>query len=296
METPPPPPDPVYESGRYSMHFSPPGDWDRSDVHDAAPELEQLRRTPPRVPPVPVVAAPGDDDDAEEIDLDSALEDLDVDLGSDEPAPPPPPVLPAQVIDDEPSNFTARPNPYRALAGLLLLVVVGLGGLVYYLLNREPEATESHEPSAPVVISGAAPDASGTGDEPSAPSPEKKDDDKEDDDKKDDEPKKKHKPDDDDKPHKKSSPQQLVQSTDEERKEFFGALASDVRRCASQHEAAKELVRVAVNVEAGSGKLDASLRSHKDNGPFGDCVVKAFEKRRFKKGKQAFVYNSDYQI
>ncbi|PCC67903.1 serine/threonine protein kinase [Nannocystis exedens] len=213
-----------------------------------------------------------------------------------EPAPPPLPVIPTEV-DDEPSNFSARPNPYRALAGLLLLVVVGLGGLVYYLLNREPEATEPPDPIATIVIPGATPDASGTGDVPRAPDDEKKDDEKKDDEKKDDEPKKKpHKPDDDEKPHKKSPPQNLVQSTDEERKEFFGALASDVRRCASQHEAAKELVRVAVNVEAGSGKLDAQLRSHKDNAAFGDCVVKAFEKRRFKKGKQAFVYNSDYQI
>ncbi|MFZ6178290.1 serine/threonine-protein kinase [Nannocystis pusilla] len=210
-----------------------------------------------------------------------------------EPAPPPP-VLPTEVYD-EPSNFTARPNPYRALAGLLLLVVVGLGGLVYYLLNREPEATETHEPGAPVVISPAH--EASTGEQPGAPEPEKKDDDKKDDDKKDDEPKKKRdKPDDDDKPHKKSPTQQLVPSTDEERKEFFGALASDVRRCASQHEAAKELVRVAVNVEAGTGKLDADVRSHKGNAAFADCVVKAFEKRRFKKGKQAFVYNSDYEI
>ncbi|MCY1069958.1 serine/threonine-protein kinase [Nannocystis sp. RBIL2] len=205
----------------------------------------------------------------------------------------PPPILPTEVYD-EPSNLTARPNPYRALAGLLLLVVVGLGGLVYYLLNREPEA-ETHEPGAPVVIPPAH--EASTGEQPGAPEPEKKDDEKKDDDKKDDEPKKKRdKPDDDDKPHKKSPTQQLVQSTDEERKEFFGALASEVRRCASQHEAAKELVRVAVNVEAGTGKLDADVRSHKGNGPFGDCVVKAFEKRRFKKGKQSFVYNSDYEI
>jgi hypothetical protein len=90
METPPPPPEQVYESGRYNMDFSPPDKWDRSDVHDAAPELEQMRRTPPRVPPVPVAARSGDDD-AEEIDLDSALEDLDVDLGGDDPAPKPPP-------------------------------------------------------------------------------------------------------------------------------------------------------------------------------------------------------------
>jgi hypothetical protein len=61
-------------------------------------------------------------------------------------------------------------------------------------------------------------------------------------------------------------------------------------------DAAKELVRVAVNVEAGTGKLDAQMRSHKSNAGFGDCVVKAFEKRRFKKGKQGFIYNSDYQI
>ncbi|WAS97190.1 serine/threonine-protein kinase [Nannocystis punicea] len=212
------------------------------------------------------------------------------------PEPAAPPVLPTQV-EDEPSNFTPRSNPYRALAGLLLLVVVGLGGLVYYLLNREPEPTEPPEPVATLVIPERDPDASDGHDAAGAPDDEKKADDKKDDDKKDDEPKKKpHKPDDDEKPHKKSPPQQLVQSTDEERKEFFGALASDVRRCAGQHEAAKELVRVAVNVEAGTGKLDAELRSHKGNAAFADCVVKAFEKRRFKKGKQAFVYNSDYQI
>ncbi|MBZ5711317.1 serine/threonine-protein kinase [Nannocystis pusilla] len=202
-------------------------------------------------------------------------------------------LAPATQVDDEPSNFSARPNPYRLLAGLLLLVVLGLGGLVYYLLNREPEAaTDPDEPPPPTVVTPApVPAAAGTGEDGSTgePPPAKKED----------EPKKKpHKPDDDehDKPHKKSAPAQLVQSTDEERKEFFGALASDVRRCADQHEAAKELVRVAVEVEGGSGKLDAHLKSHKGNAPFADCVVKAFEKRRFKKGKQAFTYNSDYQI
>jgi len=203
----------------------------------------------------------------------------------------PPQVAPAAQVDDEPSNFSLRPNPYRLLAGLLLLVVVGLGGLVYYLLNREPEPTEPAEPPPTVVVPGVVPEATDTGDDDSTGEPPAP--------KKDDEPKKKHhKPDDDDneKPHKKNPPAQLVQSTDEERKEFFGALASEVRRCAGQHEAAKELVRVAVNVEAGSGKLDAQVKSHKGNGPFSDCVVKAFEKRRFKKGKQAFTYNSDYQI
>ncbi|MDC0715867.1 serine/threonine protein kinase [Nannocystis bainbridge] len=209
-----------------------------------------------------------------------------------EPASPLP--QPIAVVDDEPSNLTTRPNPYRALAGLLLLVVVGLGVIVYQLLNREPEPTEPPEPIATLVIPGAVPDDS----DGHAASEAKKDDEKKEDDKKDDEPKKKprDKPDDDDKPHKKAPAAHLVQSTDEERKEFFGAMASDVRRCAGQHEAAKELVRVAVNVEAGTGKLEAELRSHKGNAAFADCVIKAFEKRRFKKNKQAFVYNSDYQI
>jgi serine/threonine-protein kinase len=204
----------------------------------------------------------------------------------------PPDVAPATQVDDEPSNFSARPNPYRLLAGLLLLVVLGLGGLVYYLLNREPEAAaDPDEPSPTVVAPAPVHEVADTGKDDSTgePPPTKKDD----------EPKKKpHKPDDDehDKPHKKSTPAQLVQSTEEERKDFFGALASDVRRCADQHEAAKELVRVSVEVEAGSGKLDAQLKSHKGNAAFADCVVKSFEKRRFKKGKQGFVYNSDYEI
>lgn len=206
-----------------------------------------------------------------------------------------PNVPPTVAVDDEPSNFSLRPNPYRALAGLLLLVVAGLGIFVYYLLDRTPEPTDSTDPTdPPLVIAGAIPAASGTGDDSDTDADTGAASDSDGDDKKTERPKKKPVKSDDERPHKK--PAALVASTDDERRDFFGAMASDVRRCAGQHEAAKELVRVAVNVEANTGKLDAHLRSHKGNAQFADCVVKAFEKRRFKRGKQAFTYNSDYQI
>ena len=176
-------------------------------------------------------------------------------------------------------------------------MVAGLGVFVYYLLNRPPDPTEPSEPT--LIIAGASAavrdsdsdsdsdTGTGTGtDGDTGPAsgpdgaPKKA-------------PRPKKKPVKTDAPKK---PAGLVASTDSERKDFFGAMASDVRRCADQHDAAKELVRVAVNVEAGTGKLGAQLRSHKGNAAFASCVVKAFEKRRFKRGKQAFVYNSDYQL
>lgn len=222
------------------------------------------------------------------------------------PTPRPPeavaaPAPPAEVtVDDEPSNFIARPNPYRALTILLLLVVVGLGGFVYYLLNRPPEAPgELAQAGDPPGEPQPADDKPGDDADDDKKTDDKKSDDKKADDGKGGASKKSGKGDDHDhdRPHKKSGgSERLVASTDEERKEFFGAMAHDVRRCADQHNAAKELVRVAVNVEAGTGKLDAQLRSHKDNPQFAECIEKAFEKRRFKRGRQGFLYNSDYQI
>jgi hypothetical protein len=69
MSRVPPPVDQVWEGSRRNRRPHSPGEWDRSDVHEAAPE--------------PVRAAHGADGE-EEIDLDAALDELDVDLGGDE--------------------------------------------------------------------------------------------------------------------------------------------------------------------------------------------------------------------
>ncbi len=70
----------------------------------------------------------------------------------------------------------------------------------------------------------------------------------------------------------------------------------DVRRCASLHEIAGGAVKLSVTVEAGTGKVSADMKSHRDKQAFGDCVVKAFEKKRFKKGRDFFVYDSTYTL
>lgn len=194
-------------------------------------------------------------------------------------------------VEDEPSYFP-RSNPYRVLTVLLLLVVAGLGGFVYYLLTREPPAplpTETKEPQT--IVTPPVPE------QPD----DKKADDKKPDDKKGEEPKEpkkgdKHDKGDDHEKTKKSSPASNVPTTEEETSEFFGALAGDVRRCAGLHDVAGGTVRVSVSVEAGTGKLNVDMRSHKDNSAFSDCVTKAFEKKRFKRGRQAFIYNGDYGL
>ena len=54
--------------------------------------------------------------------------------------------------------------------------------------------------------------------------------------------------------------------------------------------------QVSISVGEGTGKLDASMRSHTDNKPFADCVTRAFERKRFKKGRTGFTYDSGYDL
>ena len=214
------------------------------------------------------------------------------------PAPAPETTQPQQLADDEPSALT-RSNPYRVLTVLLLLVVAGLGGAVYYLLNREPTAPEAPKDGpAPVADSGGAAEP-----DPSKAEPDKKGDEPKKGDKgekgdkgdKGDEPKK-DKPDkgDGDKTPKKGS--NNVPATQAEQDDFFSGFMTDVRRCASLHEIAGGAVKVLVTIESGTGKVSADMKSHRDKQSFGDCIIKAFEKKRFKKGRDGFVYDATYNL
>lgn len=51
-----------------------------------------------------------------------------------------------------------------------------------------------------------------------------------------------------------------------------------------------------ITIESGTGKVSADMKSHRDKQSFGDCIIKAFEKKRFKKGRDGFVYDATYNL
>ena len=226
-----------------------------------------------------------------------------------QPTPPPqPPQLPE--TDDDPSLLT-RSNPYRVLTVLLLLVVLGLGGVVYYLLylrEREPPG-EPREPIQTIVIPTASedPTKAEAGKKDDAKKDEgKKDEGKKPDPKKDDPRKPDPKPEDGKKPDpkpddgKKDAPKREddnrpSKNSQEEADKFFPTLIGLVSKCGRDHGVTGVTVRTTVIVEANTGRLDVALRSAHPPA-FNDCVKKAIEKKRFKTKRQGFTYNADYTI
>jgi serine/threonine protein kinase len=175
---------------------------------------------------------------------------------------------------DEGSAMT-RPNPYRALSVLLLLVVAGLGGAIWYLLQRvEPsvEAAPLGEPTPPVEP-GPSPTPTipvdpGKAVEPVA-DPEPVD------------PGKTEKP-----TKKRDPPVATVDATPEEKQAYINSLLADVSRCATTHKLARQQVNFMLEVDAGTGKVRANLESPQGNPEFASCAEKSIEKKRFKKGRK----------
>ncbi|MBL9100072.1 MAG: serine/threonine protein kinase [Myxococcales bacterium] len=213
------------------------------------------------------------------------------------PEPPPPAAVPTPDPDPDPTAdepAAARPNPYRAFSLLLLLVVLGLGAVIYYLLNRvapgadtastTPEQLGNHDPSSPPptipshepAVTDAAPD---DGDEDGKDKPTKKTD-----------PTKK--------PPKKvdPTPAGTQDATEDDINDYIKTLLGDVTRCANSNEVPRQRVTFFLEVEAGSGKVKPYLENPRDNAAFVSCAEKAVAKKRFKKGRKMTTFRASLNL
>jgi serine/threonine-protein kinase len=202
------------------------------------------------------------------------------------------PGRPAQDGEDsvDEGSGMARPNPYRALSILLLLLVAGLGGAIYYLLNRpgQPEDGQPGDPAAvvdpalhpPTADSeghdkpGDKPGETKTGDKPAKPG------DKAGTGEPGDEPVKT------DKPVKKRDPPATLDVTNDDINDYIRTLMGDVTRCAINNNFARQKVTFLMEVEGGTGKVKANLESPLGNAAFASCAEKAIARKRFKKGRK----------
>ena len=208
------------------------------------------------------------------------------------------PAHPDAAVDDnlEEGSGMARPNPYRALSILLLLVVAGLGGAIYYLLNRgdQPEDSQPGE-LAPVID----PTATGTNVEPGVTAkpgekPGEKPGDKPGD--KGDKPDPTDEPGKTDKPTKKRDPPATQDASTEDIQEYIQMLIADVTRCATSNNLPRQTVTFLMEVEAGTGKVKADLESPLGNAAFASCAEKAIARKRFKKGRKYTTFHGSLKL
>jgi serine/threonine protein kinase len=197
-------------------------------------------------------------------------------------------VVPAQDVEDskvDEGSGMARPNPYRALSILLLLLVAGLGAAIYYLLNRpgQPEDGLPGDPAAVVDPALHPPTADSEGHDKPADKPADKPDkpgDKAGTGEPGDEPTKA------DKPVKKRDPPATLDVTKDDINDYISTLMADVTRCAINNNFARQKVTFLMEVEAGTGKVKANLESPLGNAAFASCAEKAIARKRFKKGRK----------
>jgi len=196
---------------------------------------------------------------------------------------------------DEGSGM-ARPNPYRALSILLLLVVAGLGGAIWYLLTRpgQPgdEVAAVGEQTPEHATSTREPDAADkSGDKPTDKASDKPGDKPADSDP-DDEPGKGDKP----VVKKHSPPAATLDATDDDINDYIRSLLADVTRCANSNELPRQKVTFLMEVEAGTGKVKANLESPLGNAGFASCAEKAIAKKRFKKGRKYTTFHGSLML
>jgi serine/threonine-protein kinase len=204
------------------------------------------------------------------------------------------PVADVEDNVDEGSGM-ARPNPYRALSILLLLVVAGLGGAIYYLLTRpgQPE-----DPGDPVQVVDPAAAATGDGEATDKPGETKPGETKTGD-------KPGDKPGSDDageepskaeKPVKKRDPPATLDATNEDINDYIRMLIADVTRCATSNDLPRQKVTFLMEVEAGTGKVKANLESPLGNAGFASCAEKAIARKRFKKGRKYTTFHGSMML
>ena len=197
--------------------------------------------------------------------------------------------IPLEPAADNPSETAigepeeGRSNPYRALSLLLLLLVVGLGGAIWYLLQRMapgaddgPETADqvAHDPTAtpptlpdqqhppdPTAAIADPPDSKDPGKE-TTPKPVKKD------------------------PKKNPPTGPLVEATDADSNAFVSSILADVTRCASTNNVPRQRITIYVEAEAATGKVRATVENPRSVAAFVSCAEKSVERKKFKKGRK----------
>ncbi len=192
--------------------------------------------------------------------------------------------------DADDGAVAPRANPYRALSVLLLVVVLGLGGAIYYLLQRIAPTPETapvgelappadtaggHVPVPTIPIdpntqltppapnpTGEAPETTTTGDKIERP--------------------------------KKAAPP--TDASDAEKQAYINSLLADVSRCANSSKLPRQLVSFLLEIDEGSGKVKANLETPQGNAEFASCAEKAIAKKRFKKGRKYMTFHANLRL
>ena len=195
----------------------------------------------------------------------------------------------ATALDLDDGSAMTRPNPYRALSVLLLLVILGLGGSVYYLLGHRvpaPETPENGEILPAVDTAGnqvPVPSIPADAKNPSTPPPANPTGDTPD------EPTKPERP--------KKIPQAApTDASDAEKQTYINTLLADVSRCATANQLPRQQVSFLLEIEESSGKVKANLESPQGNAAFASCAEKAIEKKRFKKGRKYMTFHANLKL
>jgi len=206
--------------------------------------------------------------------------------GAHTPIPSLPPA-PVNAYEDDDAIQSARPNPYRWLSALLLVVLVGVG-LAYWKLQDKGADARAPQTGGEVVA-GAGVDAAPTnnkveppaassasptvGDPPAAP-PRTSDD-----------------------PPLDPRFAQLQPISDDERRQVSADLQEYVRKCAKSFGIRREdqpKERVSLRVEAATGKLDGDLPASLYGNLFGKCIIEALKIIQFQPGRKYMRFDLDF--
>ncbi len=211
--------------------------------------------------------------------------------GNHKALPAQPPEAAAGVDADLDDGAAApRTNPYRALSVLLLLVVLGLGGAIYYLLQRiapTPETAPVGELAPPGDTAGAQvpiptipidpktqvtpPPPNPTGEPAETTTAAEKT----------------------ERPKKAAPP---TDASDAEKQAYINSLLADVSRCANNSKLPRQLVSFLLEIDEGSGKVKANLESPQGNAEFASCAEKAIARKRFKKGRKYMTFHANLKL
>jgi hypothetical protein len=216
-------------------------------------------------------------------------------------APPEPAaaaVVAAPSVASEPAfgeTDAPRSNPYRMFTVLLLLIVLGLGAAIYYLLQRMAPGADSgpetadltaHDPTTPPTLpdSEHPPDPTAPVGDPTAA------------DGKDPKPTKKHDPVKKPDPGKKTPPAGTIDVTQDDIQSYIKTLLADVTRCASTNNVARQRVTIYIEAEAGTGKVHPTVENPRDNAAFVSCAEKSVLRKKFKKGRKLANFRAQLDI
>jgi serine/threonine protein kinase len=198
-------------------------------------------------------------------------------------APLPPQPAPVDTYEDHDAVASTRPNPYRWLSALLLLLLVGVG-LAYWKLKDQGEEARPPQPgdaALSVVDGAAAAPSEKTG--PAATTAAASD--------------PPQKPPASDDPPLDPRFAELAPISDDERRQVSADLQDHVRKCAKSFGIRREdqpKVRVSLRVEAATGKLDGDLPASVYGNLFGKCIIEALKIIQFQPGRKYMRFDLDF--